>query len=38
MDLLIAGIAIANGVEKIATRDKDFLEIEKITDLEVIIY
>ncbi len=38
MDLLIAGIAIANGAEKIVTRDRDFLEIEKVTDLEVIIY
>ncbi|BAJ50778.1 hypothetical protein CSUB_C0921 [Candidatus Caldarchaeum subterraneum] len=26
LDILIAGIAVANGIEKIATRDKDFLE------------
>jgi hypothetical protein len=38
MGLLIAGIAIANGAEKIATRDKDFLEIAKVVDLEAIIY
>ena len=38
MDILIAGIAIANGADAIITADKDFLEIAKISDLDVIIY
>ncbi|GBC71194.1 tRNA(fMet)-specific endonuclease VapC [Candidatus Calditenuaceae archaeon HR02] len=38
LDILIVGIAVANGIEKIATRDKDFLEIEKVTDIEIITY
>jgi len=38
LDVLIAGIAVANGIEKIATRDKDFLEIAKVADIDVLIY
>ena len=38
MDVIIAGIALANGAEKIVTRDKDFVEISKVSDLEVLIY
>jgi len=38
MDILIAGIAIANGAEKVITRDEDFREIAKITDIKVVIY
>ncbi len=38
LDVLIAGIAIANGAEKIATRDGDFEEISKVTELEVHVY
>ncbi len=37
-DVLIAGIALANGVEKIATKDKHFAEIEKVADIKVITY
>ncbi len=38
LDVLIAGIAIANGADKIATRDGDFGEISKIAKLEVHVY
>jgi len=38
MDVIIAGIALANGAEKIVTRDKDFVEISKVSDLEVLVY
>ena len=35
-DVLIAGIALANGIDKIASRDNDFNEISKVTGLEII--
>lgn len=38
MDVLIAGIAIANGADAIVTADRDFLEIAKVSDLDVVIY
>jgi len=38
LDILIASIALTNGISRIATADKDFLEIEKVTDLEVVAY
>jgi len=38
MDILIAGIAIANGADAIVTADRGFLEIAKVSDLDVIIY
>jgi len=38
LDILIAGIALANGVEKIVTKDKHFTEIEKVADIKVITY
>ncbi len=38
LDVLIAGIAITNGAEKIVSRDKDFLEISKVTGLEIEVY
>lgn len=38
LDILIAAIAVENGAEKIITRDKDFLEISKITNLTTVIY
>jgi hypothetical protein len=38
LDVLIAGIALANGAERVITRDRDFLEIAKICDLSVTIY
>ena len=37
LDALIAGIAIATGADKIATLDKDFIQIAKITDLDIVI-
>lgn len=33
-----AGIAIWNGADKIVSRDKDFLEIAKVTELEIEVY
>lgn len=38
LDILIAGIAIANGADKIITRDQDFEEIAKVSDIEVVLY
>jgi len=38
LDILIAGIAIANGADKIITRDPDFKEIAKVSDIEVLLY
>ncbi len=38
LDVLIAGIAITNGADKIVSRDKDFLEISKVTGLEIEVY
>ena len=38
LDVLIAGIAIANGAEEIATRDGDFEDISKVVELAVHIY
>ncbi len=36
--ILIAGIAIASGAEKIITGDSDFLEIAKVSNIEVVLY
>ncbi len=38
LDVLIAGIAITNGAEKIASTDKDFIEISKVTGLDILKY
>ncbi len=38
LDILIAGIAIANGAEKIITKDSDFEEIARVSDIEVVLY
>ncbi len=38
LDVLIAGIAITNGADKIVSRDRDFLEIAKVTGLEIEVY
>ncbi len=38
MDVLIAGIAIAKGAERLVTRDRDFLEIAKVSELEILVY
>lgn len=37
-DVLIAGIAEANGAEAIITRDKDFESIAKVTELNIKLY
>lgn len=37
-DVLIAGIAVVNGAEKIVSRDRDFINIGKVSDLEVLVY
>jgi len=38
LDILIAGIAIADGADKIITRDKDFEEMAKVSDVEIVLY
>lgn len=38
LDVLIAGIAITYGADKIVSRDRDFLEIAKVTGIEVEVY
>ncbi|MCK4432809.1 MAG: type II toxin-antitoxin system VapC family toxin [Methanomicrobia archaeon] len=38
LDVIIAGISVAHGAEKIISNDRDFVEIAKIADLEVVIY
>jgi len=35
LDVLIAGIAVTNGADKIASTDKRFDEISKVTGLEI---
>lgn len=37
-DVLIAGIAIVNGAEKIVSRDRDFISIGKVSELDVLVY
>lgn len=37
-DVLIAGIAVVNGAEKIVSRDRDFINIGKVSNLDVFIY
>jgi tRNA(fMet)-specific endonuclease VapC len=37
-DVLIAGIAEANGAETLITRDKDFESIAKVTELNIKVY
>jgi hypothetical protein len=38
MDVLIAGIAVVNGAEKIISRDRDFINIGQVSTLEVLVY
>ncbi len=38
IDVLIAGIAVANGAETLITRDRDFESIAKVTELNIKIY
>ena len=37
LDTLIAGIAIETGTDRIVTLDRDFIQIAKVTDLDMII-
>lgn len=38
LDVLIVGIAVANGANKLITRDRDFLKISEVTDIEIVVY
>ncbi len=38
LDVLIAGIAVTHGAKTVVSKDTDFLEISKVTDLDVSIY
>lgn len=38
LDILIAGIALSNGISEILTKDSDFLEIQKVCDIDVLEY
>ena len=38
VDVLIAGIAVANGAETLITRDRDFESIAKVTEINIKIY
>lgn len=38
LDVLIAGTALAHGIDTILTRDADFIEIGKISDLCIRTY
>jgi hypothetical protein len=38
VDVLIAGIAVANGAETLITRDRDFESIAKVTELNMKVY
>jgi tRNA(fMet)-specific endonuclease VapC len=37
-DVLIAGIAMANGAETLITQDRDFESIAKVTELNIVVY
>ena len=38
LDVLIAGIAITNGAERLISRDRDFEKISQVSELAVLIY
>ena len=38
LDVIIAGISVAHGAETIVSKDRDFLEIAKVTEIEAVIY
>ena len=38
IDVLIAGIAVANGAEILITRDRDFESIARVTELKMKVY
>ncbi len=37
LDIMITGIMISKGIEKILTKDKDFKKIEKFAEIEALI-
>ena len=37
LDVLVAGIAVSNGVHGLITRDKDFEDISKVTGLRILV-
>ncbi|MDD5256275.1 MAG: type II toxin-antitoxin system VapC family toxin [Methanothrix soehngenii] len=37
-DILISGIAVASGGETLMTKDRDFLSIAKVTELNIKVY
>ena len=37
-DVLIAGIAVANGAKTLITRDRDFESIAKVIELNIVVY
>src|SRR5712691_12229218 len=37
LDVLVSGIAIANGADTIVTSDRDFQTIQKIANIEVLL-
>ena len=37
LDVLISGIAVANGAEKPVTKDRDFENIAKVAEIEIIL-
>lgn len=38
LDILIAGTAVSHGASRIITDDRDFLEIGKVTDVEMTVF
>lgn len=38
LDLMIAGTAIAHDIDEIASKDKHFYEVEKISEIKIISY
>jgi hypothetical protein len=38
LDVMISGIALANGADGIITKDEDFTTIGEISDLEIILF
>jgi hypothetical protein len=38
MDVLIAGIAVTNGADRLISRDQDFMKISQASDLDVTLY
>lgn len=38
LDIIIAGIAVTNGITTIVTKDQDFHQIATVTDLQILTY